>query len=184
MASLAPVRHASITALVLAAAAAGCGDSDSTDSAPSTVSVTAPAEATVPAESSESEVPPDDSAGEPAEADEPGADRPRAVADVVTAVLTGSETPETICDALVTAKFVTEAYGARQGCLAAQHPGSLAGSVEVTDVQESGTEATAVAVPKGGPYDGVEVEVELVPATDLGDAWVIDSLFADVPAGP
>ena len=39
-------------------------------------------------------------------------------------------------------------------------------------------------MPAGGPYDGVEVEVDLVVAGDLEDAWLIDSLLADVPAGP
>jgi hypothetical protein len=178
------VRRISIIALVFAAALAGCGSSDSTPAAPPTVSVSAPAETTVPAESATAPVPPDDSAGTPSEADTPGADRPRTVEDVVTAVLTASETPQTICDQLVTATYVETAYGTRQGCLAAQQPGSLARSVETGDVRESGAAATAVAVPKGGPYDGVEVQVELVAATDLDGAWVVDSLFADVPAGP
>ncbi len=129
-------------------------------------------------------VPPDDSAGDPEAADDPGADRPRSVEDVVTAVLTGSETPEVICDDLVTPEYVQTAYGDREGCLAAQEPGSLAESVEVGDVQESGDTATAVARPAGGPYDGVDVEVSLVAATDLDGAWLVDSLLADVPAGP
>ena len=72
----------------------------------------------------------------------------------------------------------------RKGCIAAQDPGSLAESVQVSDVAESGETATAVARPVGGPYDGVDVEVSLVAATDLEDAWLVDSLFADVPAGP
>ena len=44
--------------------------------------------------------------------------------------------------------------------------------------------ASAVAVPKGGPYNSIDVQVKLVAATDLEDAWVVDSLRADVPAGP
>jgi hypothetical protein len=178
------VRRASIMALVFAAALAGCGNSDSTPAAPTTVTVSAPSELTAPAESATAPVPPDDSAGSPSEADTPGADRPRTVEDVVAAVLTASETPQTICDQLVTAKYVETAYGTRQGCLAAQQPGSLADSVEVGDVRESAATATAVAVPKGGPYDGVDVQVDLVAAPDLDGAWVVDSLFADVPAGP
>ena len=175
-----------LAAICLAALAmlAGCGDSD--DPEPTTISVTTTPSTTTSAGASEDEapVPPDDSAGNPEAADDPGADRPRTVEDVVAAVLTGSETPELICDRLVTPGYVQAAYGARQGCLAAQQPGSLAKSVEVEDVQESGGSATAVAVPSGGPYDGVDVEVELVPATDLEGAWAIDSLLADVPAGP
>jgi hypothetical protein len=165
-----------------AALLAGCGDSDSS---PSTTTVAAP---TVPdtsvLEESTAPVPPDDSAGTPEEADDPGADRPRTVEDVVTAVLTGSEKPATICDELVTPNYVETAYGDREGCIAAQDPGTLAESAQISDVQESGETATAVARPVGGPYDGVDVEVSLVAATDLDGAWLVDSLFADVPAGP
>jgi hypothetical protein len=162
------------------------GDSGSTSTPPAatpTVLQATTAETTT-ADESTAPVAPDDSAGTPEEADDPGADRPRAVEDVVAAVLTGSEQPETICDDLVTPEYVKAAYGDREGCIAAQDPGSLAESVQVGDVQESGDTATAVARPVGGPYDGVDVEVSLVAATDLEDAWLVDSLFADVPAGP
>lgn len=178
------MRRVAIIAPVLVVLLAGCGDSDSGSGEPTTISVAAPATTTTSVGESASPVAPDDSAGDPAEADTPGADRPRTVEDVVSAVLTSSETPEVICDRLVTPEYVKTAYGARQGCLAAQQPGSLADSVEIADVQEAGDSATAVAVPTGGPYDGVDVDVELVAATDLDGAWVIDSLLADVPAGP
>ncbi len=178
------MRRIAIIAPVLVVLLAGCGDSDSGSDEPTTISVAAPAATTTSAAESTTPVAPDDSAGDPAEADTPGADRPRTVEDVVSAVLTGSETPEVICDQLVTAEYVKTAYGAREGCLAAQQPGSLADTVEIADVQEADDTATAVAVPSGGPYDGVEVEVELVAATDLAGAWAIDSLLADVPAGP
>jgi hypothetical protein len=166
----------------IAAVLAGCGDSE--DPEPQTISVT-PGTTTTAAAESEAPVPPDDSAGDPEAADDPGADRPRTVEDVVTAVLTGSETPEVICDGLVTPNYVETAYGDRAGCLAAQRPGALADSIAGIDVNESGADtASAVAVPKGGPYDGVEVQVELLAATDLEGAWLVDSLLADVPAGP
>lgn len=185
MSSLAPMRRA--TTCVLAAVAliaAGCGD-ESSDSRPTTVSVSAPTSSTTTArDEPTAPVAPDDSAGDPAAADDPGADRPRSIEDVVSAVLTGSETPVTICDSLVTSAYVKRAYGDREGCLAAQQPGSLAKSVDVGDVQEADASASAIAVPSGGPYDGVDVEVELVPARDLDGAWRVDSLLADVPAGP
>ncbi len=165
--------------VLIAAVLASCGD-EPTD--PTTISV-ATTETTAPAES-EAPVPPDDSAGDPSAADDPGADRPRSVEDVVTAVLTGSETPETICDDLVTPEYVATAYGDRAGCIAAQRGGTLADSIEGTFGNASGETATVVVTPKGGPYDGVDVEVELVAAADLEGAWLIDSLLADVPAGP
>ncbi len=188
MGSLATMSRSTLAvpALIAAAFLAGCGSDDST-TAPavrSTILQATTATETTTADESTAPVAPDDSAGNPEEADDPGADRPRAVEDVVAAVLTGSETPETICDDLVTPEYVKTAYGDREGCVAAQDPGTLAKSVQISDIQESGETATAVAKPSGGPYDGVDVEVTLVAASDLDDAWVVDSLFADVPAGP
>ena len=49
---------------------------------------------------------------------------------------------------------------------------------------DAGSTATAVAVPSGGPYSGVDVDVKLVADPDLAGAWRLDSLLANVPAGP
>jgi hypothetical protein len=119
--------------------------------------------------------------------DEAEAARPATVEDTIEAVLTGSVDAAVICDELATEKYVRTAYGAREGCIAAQRPGALADSVGVEGMirNESGpgpaVAATAVVIPAGGPYDGVEVEVGLV--RDAG-GWQVDSLVADVPAGP
>ena len=112
------------------------------------------------------------------------AELPRSVDSVIAAVLTGSEAPEAICDQLVTAAYVRTAYGDRQGCVAAQRPGTLAKSVQVSQIEESGERATAVAVPSGGPYSGVDVDVKLAADPDVDGAWRVDSLQANVPAGP
>jgi hypothetical protein len=196
MGSLETMRAAALqtlVTLVLAALLAGCGSDDSTESTAATTTTPGTAGVSIPESSTtgtatldepDAPVAPDDSAGTPEEADDPGADRPRAVEDVVAAVLTGSEKPTTICDDLVTPAYVKTAYGDREGCIAAQEPGSLAKSVQVSDVKEAGDTATAVAKPTGGPYDGDDVEASLVAATDLDGAWVLDSLVADVPAGP
>jgi len=178
------VRRIPLIALGTAVLLAGCGEGDSEPPEPTTISVAAPETTTAPADESTAPVPPDDSAGDPEAADDPGADRPRTVEDVVTAVLTGSETPEVICDLLVTPAYVQEAYGDRSGCIAAQRPGSFAESIEGTYGDPSGESASAAVIPAGGPYDGVEVQVELVAATDFEGAWLVDSLVADVPAGP
>jgi hypothetical protein len=172
-----------ITTVAALLLAAGCGGDDSSEPTVS-VSSAAPTASTPTTDESAAPVPPDDSAGNPGAADDPGADRPRAVEDVVSAVMTASETPEVICDQLVTQAYVRTAYGGRTGCLAAQKPGALAESVDVTEVKADSGSATAVAVPTGGPYDGHDVMVKLIPAADLEDAWVVDSLVADVPAGP
>ena len=177
-------RHPMIATLALLAAAmlTGCGDDDAT--APTTT-VVVPTAAETTTNEATAPVPPDDSAGTPSEADEPGADRPRSVEDVITAVMTASERPEVICDQLVTPAYVQTAYGDRSGCIAAQTPGALADSIGGIEQNASSDDSVnAVVIPKGGPYDGVEVEVRLVPATDLEGAWLVDSLVADVPAGP
>jgi hypothetical protein len=107
--------------------------------------------------------------------------RPTTIEGTLEAVFTGAADAALICDSLATDRYVRRAYGAREGCIAAQKPGALADSVEITEVDEDGDSASAVAIPTGGPYDGVEVEVELVRG---GDGWRVDSLLADVPAGP
>lgn len=127
----------------------------------------------------------DGSAGE--RDDDPAAgqaERPRSIEDVITAVLTGAGEPATICDQIVTERFVRIAYGARQGCIAAQQPGALARSVEVEEVGKRGNRVSAVVVPTGGPYDGIDIEVELIADPASPGAWLLDSLLADVPAGP
>jgi hypothetical protein len=157
---------------------AACGDDDED-------------EATAPAVTAEDIAPPDDPAedqhaGGTFPGGAPSADQsaPTSLEDVIAAVLTGSEDPAVTCDELVTERFVREAYGGREGCIAAQQPGSLARSVKIKHVSGSGQSASAVAVPTGGPYDGVDVEAELVSGPEREGAWQVDSLFADVPAGP
>jgi hypothetical protein len=107
--------------------------------------------------------------------------RPTTIENTLEAVLTGSLDAALICDVLVTENYVRTAYGAREGCIAAQKPGALADRVEIGEVEEAGDSASAVAIPAGGPYDGVEVEVELIREPG---GWRVDSLLADVPAGP
>jgi hypothetical protein len=108
-------------------------------------------------------------------------ERPTTIEGTLETVLTGASDAALICDQLVTDRYVRSAYGAREGCIAAQKPGALADSVEIMEVEEAGDSASAVAIPRGGPYDGVDVEVELI---DEVGGWRVDSLLADVPAGP
>jgi hypothetical protein len=153
----------------------GCGDEEVEPVAAggegSTTTTTATATQATPADEATVQ------AGE----DETEVGRPVTIEDTIEAVLTGSVDAEVICDELATEKYVRTAYGAREGCTAAQQPGALADSVEIDDVVEDDGCASAVVIPDGGPYDGVEVEVELV--RDAG-GWQVDSLLADVPAGP
>ncbi len=171
-------RAASVLIALLLATTAGCGDSDDVTS---TAGSTSPA--TTSTEADEVEAPsgeePEVEAGAGTDDVSPAPELSRD--QVVDAVLTGSVDAALICDRLATERFVREAYGARQGCIAAQRPGALADSVEIEDTAEGEDVATVTVIPSGGPYDGVEVEIELVAD---GEGWRVDSLFADVPAGP
>ncbi|MGH2987071.1 MAG: hypothetical protein ACRDLO_10345 [Solirubrobacterales bacterium] len=157
---------------------AGCGD----DEEPAT----SPATTTPPTTETTTQTATTADGDEAGEADGGGGEeiaigRPTTIENTLEVVFTGSSDAALICDALVTARYVRSAYGGREGCIAAQKPGALADSVEITEIEEAGDSASAVAIPAGGPYDGVEVEVELVRE---GGGWRVDSLLADVPAGP
>jgi hypothetical protein len=184
--------------LVLAA----CGDDGSDEPAPATTSSVAEeaVDTTVADDPSDVEDvsdsqdgdddrsdddPADDDGGEPVETPEDDADnRPHSAEEVITAVFTDAGSPEEACDELVTDSFVRDAYGAPQGCRAARAPQALASRVEVSKLRESGDQATAIVTPDGGVYDGIEVDVTLIADPEQPDSWLLDSLVADVPAGP
>jgi hypothetical protein len=181
------VRLATSIAVALSALALGaCGDDEDQPGTTTTTAAATPteAEATIGEEPVAEKPNGDEGGGGSSEDESSQPQRPLGVEAVVEAVLTDGASPEQACGALVTDRFVRVAYGSRQGCLAARAPGATARTVEVTDVSESGERASAVAVPRGGPYDGVEVEVELVAYPALEGAWLVDSLLADVPPGP
>ncbi len=163
-------------ALLAALALAGCGDDGGVaNEAGSTQTMSDPVgPVATTADGADSE------AGQP---DSTVADdqRPLTIEQTVEAVLTSSAEPAVVCDELVTAEYVRVAYGAREGCLAAQKPGALADSVSGGVGTREGDTATVTVVPRGGPYDDVEVRAELVRDAD---GWRLDSLLADVPAGP
>ena len=105
----------------------------------------------------------------------------RAIFEAVSAVLRGGD-PDQACAELVTERFVREAYGDEQGCRAAQATQQPTPPLDEFERKEiSGESAHVVVIPEGGPYDGVEVDVDLVSD---GDLWKVDRLRADVPPGP
>lgn len=89
--------------------------------------------------------------------------------------------PELACEDLVTERLVRSAYGDRKGCARAQQPGATPSAVEIERLQLDGDDATALVVPRGGPNDKIETKVSLVRGPE---GWQLDSLEADVPAGP
>jgi hypothetical protein len=164
-----------VAATLALALLAGCGDGEDEPVVSTPETTTTPEADSVEA--------PDDSGGSEPEAsgDATTERRPPTAEETIELVLTGATTPADICDSRVTDAYVRNAYGAREGCIAAQRPGALADSIRVEEIEESGDSASAVVLPEGGPYDGVEVQVELIRDDT---AWRVDSLLADVPAGP
>jgi len=151
---------------------AGCGDDG--DETPTGEPATAAVDATTA--TSSTTIPPEESTTT-ATAPEP---EPAGATDPVTAataVLTASGTPEQACDLYVTPNFIETAYGGRENCIESRR-GELAEGLRTTVAKDN---TRLVAIPKGGPYDGVEIEIVLVRD---GDTYRVDALEADIPAGP
>jgi hypothetical protein len=92
-----------------------------------------------------------------------------------------SSDPGQACGAYVTPRYLKTAYGGRQGCLEAQSPGSAASSLRSLTAKIHEDEATASAVPRGGPYDGSKATATLIKQNGT---WKVDGLKAHVPVGP
>jgi hypothetical protein len=85
------------------------------------------------------------------------------------------------CGFFVTERYLQTTYGGRRGCVDALVPGSAADSVKVSGTVVNGNQATARAVPSGGPSGGETIKVRLVRA---GSVWKVDSLRSNAPVGP
>jgi hypothetical protein len=170
-----------VTAALLAALAlqVGCGDDEETTTPTSAESETTSApETTV-----------EDDAGAPG--DKPTSEPPVEAAPPIETRVSSPEKalelfftsgdPKIACDLVVTPDLLADAYGDAAGCRQAQVPAATPDSIEIKSVDGSGNEAEATVIPAGGPNDGIETKVTLVK---LGDTWLVDSLEADVPAGP
>ena len=158
----------SVIAVLCAVAIAACGGGDETTTAAgTTTSSTQPDTTTTPPEESTTTV-------EAPEPEPAGATDPL---DAVDAVLTSRGTAEQACETFVTEHFIQTAYGGRANCVAAR-AGDLADGYRAT-VAKGNTQVDVI--PKGGPYDGAKVEVDLVRD---GDTYRVDALEAHVPAGP
>ena len=181
--SLGALRAAVALVVVCAFVLTGCGDEEaSTTAGPTSTAAADPDPPELEPAPSEEE---DRGAPSAAEGERAAAPQlPLSAEEVIAAVLTRSGSPHQGCEELVTEGFVRGAYGDTAGCMAAREQGGLARGVEIARISERGDAASAVAVPDGGPYDGLEVEVELVRDPARSDAWLVDSLLADVPAGP
>ncbi|MBK5118253.1 MAG: hypothetical protein JJE23_15240, partial [Thermoleophilia bacterium] len=86
-----------------------------------------------------------------------------------------------VCDQVLSEKLLRSAYGDRQGCRNQRRPQLLGESAKINGLEVDGDIATAVAIPKGGLYDGEKLEIVAVRE---GDTWQIEQFIADIPVGP
>jgi hypothetical protein len=171
------MRLAVTAALVAALAlAAGCGEDEESTTTTTGAAPSNAEETTV----TSAEPPPEELEVDPAKRTDAAGTTASDPEEVLEVFFT-SGIPDLVCGELATEKLLSSAYGDEQGCRKAQVPAATPDSIEITELEESGDEATATVIPDGGPNDGIETEVVLVKE---GDAWLVDSLEADVPAGP
>jgi hypothetical protein len=74
-----------------------------------------------------------------------------------------------VCDDVITAELLKDAYGDRSGCLAARKPQTVAKTAAINDVRIRGATATVSARATGGQYgNGEPVRLTVVRE---GTAW-------------
>jgi len=180
------VRRALLIVLTLATLPAACGGEDEAP-APSTTTVSAATTSTSTSSTTTTPEPPapapgpGEGGGAESESLQPGSGAGAASAVIAAAaVLTREGTPEQACGSFVTDAFIRTSYGGEENCIAARRDEALARSISVGPGDDKDS-TRIVVVPKGGPYDGVRVEVDLLEE-DRG--FRVDRLVADVPAGP
>lgn len=87
-----------------------------------------------------------------------------------------------VCDELITPRFLRASYGDRQGCVAARKPRALADQVAILARKPGPGGAAIVTVkPQGGVFGGQTLKVTLVKA---GGEWRIDKITSNVKVGP
>ncbi len=105
---------------------------------------------------------------------------PSPEATVRVALTTTGVQPQVVCG-IYTQKLLEAAYGNRQGCVAAIKSGGGASSVKIVSSKTSGSTATVVAIPSGGPSSGEKLTYSLVKENDK---WRLDAVKSNVKVGP
>lgn len=97
---------------------------------------------------------------------------------VVTAALTSSG--PLACSVYVP-QLLDKSYGGLGGCEAAIRSGGVAKSAKIISANVSGSSATVVAVPGGGPSSGEKLTYSLVQENGQ---WRLDRVHSNVKVGP
>jgi len=172
------MRLAAVALIPVLAIAVGCGgDDDET----TTDTTTAPAATGVTGAAPEQVEPPAEVQDDDGRAAGPDASASGSGPRVALMAFFTSGDPDLVCGELATERLLSSAYGDEKGCRQAQVPAAIPDSIEIHSLETAGDEARAVVTPTGGPNDGIETDVMLVSE---GGTWRVDSLKADVPAGP
>ncbi len=164
-----------VVCLLAAPLLAACGDSSDADQSTATGSGPS-ANPTTGAEGPSGET--DASGGEDTAA--PGLSDSKQVSLAIEALLIDPDN-DLVCDQVLSEKLLRSAYGDRQGCRNQRRPQLLSESTKINGLEVDGDTATAVAIPKGGLYDGEKLEIVAVRE---GDTWQIEQFIADIPVGP
>lgn len=173
-------RGAATAAVLVALAFVGCGgDAEPGNEASDGVGDTAATGSPSGAEPGLSTAPEPETVPEP-EGPEAGL-APETQVDLAIKGVLASAVPQLACRRYATERHVKKAFGDRQGCLRSTVPASAAAYVKVTRVDIDGSQASARALPSGGPSDGEKIDVTLVRQ---GGIWKVDSLRSNVPVGP
>jgi hypothetical protein len=182
---LAPVRALTAIAAVsiVVALLGGCGGGDETTTSSTGSTTSAPATGATGADDAKPPGPTGDDDSVGGAGDDGGGGKPPVGADpkdALEAFFTSGD-PDVACAEVVSESLVSENYGDEKGCRQAQVPGAVPDSIEVKELDVEGDSAQAVVVPEGGPNDGFNHDVTLV---NVDGAWILESLEADIPAGP
>ena len=156
----------------LGLALSGCGADEETTTEPGTQASTAPSTAKRTPSTAPSATSPGNVEAELS---------PKAQVDLAIKGVLASAAPNLACRRYATLAYVKQTFGSRGGCVQSTVPASAAEFVKVTKIEISGDQATATAVPTGGPSDGETIKVKLVRQ---GGIWKVDSLRSNAPVGP
>lgn len=86
-----------------------------------------------------------------------------------------------VCDVLITPRFLKQSYGNRQGCVSARKPSALANGVIVQQGPVKNGSVVVTAQPQGGVFGGETLKVTVVR---VGNSWRIDRISSNAPVGP